>query len=223
MPVTIAYILGAVCGLAAAVVAFIMIVPDQKREKLNPFFRYIHDLFNFKSLWIEKIMKFLYIFETLACIGIGFFMLFSVAPFTRSYMGLYGILLILLGPVVVRILYEFIMLAILAVKNLIELNNKTLPQEGSVADKKAKEEARLAAERAEYQKRQQELRAQFDLQRVQYTAPTQPQFTQQPQQYTSPVQYNQQPQQYNPPQAQDQFPPYGQSVQPDQSPQEKLQ
>ena len=140
MPVSVAYILGAIVALAATIVAFVMIVPEKKRDTLkNKFFVYLHDLFNFKSLWLEKIIKFLYVFETLACIGIGFFMLFSSNGY--SWMGGTGLILIIGGPIATRILYEFIMLTILAVKNLIDINNKLVPQPGSTADKKAKEAA----------------------------------------------------------------------------------
>lgn len=182
MPVAIAYVLGIIAALAATIVAFVMVVPEKKRAGLNKFFQYIHDLFNFKSLWIEKIMKFLYIFETLACIAIGFFMLFS-AQYGR-YMGGVGILLIILGPIITRIFYEFIMMTILLVKNTIDINNKLVPQKGSVAEKKAEEEKRRAEQEAA---RQQYAQPQYV--QPQYAQPTyqQPVY-QQPPQYAQPQQ-----------------------------------
>lgn len=138
MPVTVAYVLGSIIALAATIAAFIIIVPEKKRANLkSKVLVYIHDLFNFKSLWLEKIIKFLYVFNTLACIGVGFFMLFS-AEFGR-WMGGIGLLVIILGPIIVRIVYEFMMLTILGVKNLIDINNKLNPQPGSIADQKVKQ------------------------------------------------------------------------------------
>ena len=142
MPSNIAIILGSIAALAATIVAFVMIIPDKKRAALpNKFFVYLHDLFNFKSLWLEKIIKFLYVFNTLSCIGIGFFMLFSTMQTWggTQWLGGYGLLFIILGPIVTRIIYEFAMITILAVKNLIDINNKLNPQPGSVADKSKKE------------------------------------------------------------------------------------
>ena len=194
MPVTVAYVLGAIAALAGTIAAFIMIVPDKKREGLNKFFKWLHDYFNFKSLWIEKILKFLFIFQTLGCIAIGFFMLFSVQYSFYGggqYMGLTGILLIILGPVVNRLIYEFVMMAVLMVKNTIEINNKLVPQEGSVADKKAKEDAEKA-EKAAAQAQYQQQFAQQQYAQPQYNQPQygQPQYGQQ--QYAQP-QYQQPP------------------------------
>ena len=133
MPLSVAVILGVVAALVATVAAFVLIIPEKKRAQLgNKILVWLHDFFNFKSLWIEKILKFLFVFETLVCVGVGFFMLFSVEGF---YLGGIGLLLIILGPIANRIIYEFIMLAILAVKNLMEINSKLAPQKGSPAEK----------------------------------------------------------------------------------------
>ena len=137
MPMTVAVILGVVAAIAGTVVAFVMIVPEKKRDgfKNNKYLLWLHDFLNFKTLWIEKILKFLYVFNTLAYVGIGFFMLFSAS--FGQYMGGYGLLIIIFGPIITRIVYEFCMLSILAVRNLVDINNKLVPQKGSVADEAA--------------------------------------------------------------------------------------
>ena len=56
--------------------------------------------------------------------------------------------MIFLGPVVVRIVYEFIMLTILMVKNTIDINNKLVPQDGSVADRQEKDRIKKEEEQA---------------------------------------------------------------------------
>lgn len=141
MPPYVAYILAIITAIAGTVVAFILIVPDKKRDGLNKFFKILHDIFNFKQLLIEKILKALYIFSTIYVIVLGVFYLITVQPgYSRSfYMGGYGLLLIVLGPIVVRVVYEALMLGVLLVKNAIEINNKMNPQPGSVADKTEKE------------------------------------------------------------------------------------
>ena len=93
-------IIATILAIAATVVAFVMIVPERKREKLGRFGKFLHDAVNFKFLIVEKILQALYIFVTAYVILCGFFMLF-MAPETwtgRHWLGGYGILLMVLGP-----------------------------------------------------------------------------------------------------------------------------
>lgn len=125
-------ILAFLLSLAATILAFIFIVPDKKRAKLGGFGKFLHDTVNFKYLIIEKILQALYIFATSISIVGGFLMLFYVQPGydngwyqtpSRWYGG-YGILLMLFGPIIIRLGYEFAMMAIILVKNVIQINNK---------------------------------------------------------------------------------------------------
>jgi hypothetical protein len=132
MMIAVISILSVVLALAATVLAFIFIVPEKKREKLNKFGKFLHDTVNFKYLIIEKILQAMYIFATTAVVLFGFFMLFYVQSGYEGYYystpstwyGGYGILLMILGPIAVRLTYEFLMLALLLVKNVIQINNK---------------------------------------------------------------------------------------------------
>ena len=128
-------IIATILAIAATVVAFVMIVPESKREKLGRFGKFLHDAVNFKFLIVEKILQALYIFVTAYVILCGFFMLF-MAPETwtgRHWLGGYGILLMVLGPIAVRLCYELLMMAVLAVKNIISINNKLHNQNGDAA------------------------------------------------------------------------------------------
>lgn len=133
MPVEIACIIGGILALAATILACIFILPEKKRPSLNKFFRFVADIFNFKTLFIEKILKFLYIFATLYCIAAGFFMLFSGTYTPSSFWGsgstfhstaLVGLLTMILGPISVRIFYELLMLIIIIAQNVISINKK---------------------------------------------------------------------------------------------------
>ena len=136
MQITFAAGLGLVCALICSILLMILVVPASRREQLPAFFRFLHDLFNFKFLILEGILKFFYILTTIACVFIGFFMLFSTYSTygwyqsDSHYAGGYGILLIIFGPILVRIVYEGCMLGILLVKNTIEINNKLKNQNG---------------------------------------------------------------------------------------------
>lgn len=130
---TVIPILAGVLALVATILAFIFIVPDKKREGLNKFGKFLHDVVNFKFLIVEKILQALYIFATSATILTGFFMLFYVQEGYYGYYysrpsvwyGGYGLLVMIFGPIIIRLVYEFLMMAIILVKNVIQINNKT--------------------------------------------------------------------------------------------------
>ena len=129
---TTVFILAILCALIATVVIFICVVPEKKRAGLNKFGKFLHDTVNFKYLIVEKILQALYIFATALAILTGFFMLFYVQPGYDGYYyyippvwyGKYGILLMLVGPIAIRLAYEFLMMTILLIKNVIQINNK---------------------------------------------------------------------------------------------------
>lgn len=137
MSSTVAFILGLIFALAATIVIFIVVLPRKKNGKLGPFLQFLHDIFHFKKLFLELILKVLYVFSTFACIFSGFFLLFSRTEYisygyfsNHSYSestALAGLCLLILGPIALRIAYEFMMILILAVKNLLEINQKMDP------------------------------------------------------------------------------------------------
>lgn len=115
-------IIAILLAIIATVLAFIFIVPAKRREKMGKFGKFLHDACNFKFLIVEKILQALYIFFTALVILVGFFMLFCSD--WSGWMGGKGILLMILGPIAVRLSYELVMMAVLAVKNIISINSK---------------------------------------------------------------------------------------------------
>ena len=67
-------------SIAAAVLALIFITPAKKRDSLPPILKVLHDIFNFRFLLIEYILKFLYIFVTAFTVIGGLFTIFSAFP-----------------------------------------------------------------------------------------------------------------------------------------------
>lgn len=138
-------ILTGVFGLILTILAYIFIVPEKKREKLNNFGKFLHDTVNFKYLIVEKILQFLYILCTAAVLVFGFFALFAVEEhYSYSYyyssssssewVGYYGLLIMVLGPIAVRLVYEFALMMLLLVKNVIQINSKLKAHDGAVKD-----------------------------------------------------------------------------------------
>lgn len=132
-------IVAIIIAIVATVLAFIFIVPEKRRAQMGAFGKFLHDTCNFKYLIVEKILQALYIFATAYVILAGFFMLF-MAPQdwftgTRHWLGGYGLLTMIAGPIAVRLVYELLMMGILLVKHVISINCKLRNQnDGSQAD-----------------------------------------------------------------------------------------
>lgn len=123
-----------ILAIGATVLAFIFIVPEKQREKLSAFGKFLHDTCNFKYLMVEKILQALYILSTAFVIIFGVFMLFSVRQDYwngTTWNGGIGVLLIVLGPILIRLGYELMMMAILLLKNVISINRKLADQTGA--------------------------------------------------------------------------------------------
>lgn len=117
-------------GLAAVIISIILtillailVVPEKRRNGLPKFFQVIHDICDFKGLLLEKVLKILYIFSTINVMLTGIFTWFS-GGYNFGLTFLTGLLILVLGPILVRLAYEFLMLFVLLVKNVIQINNK---------------------------------------------------------------------------------------------------
>lgn len=117
-------VLALVLAIVATVLAFVLVLSKKGRNSQNPFMKFLVNVCDFRSLIIEKILKALYIFSTAYIIFVGILGIFNFGSRDYGANLLSSLLTIILGPIVIRILYELIMLAVLAVKNIIQINNK---------------------------------------------------------------------------------------------------
>lgn len=125
-------IIGIVLAVAATVFICVRVLPKKYDGRLNSkFLQFLHDFFNFKTFYIEALTKFIFVLLTCLCIFVGFLLMFGKfeyygyfgMTFTHSTF-LYGLGIMLLGPLVLRVTYEFVMMAILLVQNVIDINRK---------------------------------------------------------------------------------------------------
>lgn len=105
-----------ILAVVLTVLAFIFIVPEKQREKLNAFGKFLHDTCNFNYLLIEKLLQALYIFLTVFAILMGLYTL------VHSFWA--GLALTIIMPIVIRLIYEFLMMAVLLLKHVITIDNK---------------------------------------------------------------------------------------------------
>lgn len=182
----------AIVALILTVVIFIFLLPKWRDGTFgNKILQFLHDYFNFKQIYIEYILKFLFVFLTFMIIFGGIYVIFAPAfddyEWTKmSDSILPGLGLMLLGPVVIRLIYEACMVTILMLKNVVELNNKT-KGDGKPADKPAAKPA-PAPQAPAYQQQYQQPQSQQYQQYQQYQ-PQQYQQYQPQQQNTGPYKY----------------------------------
>lgn len=125
-------IIGIVLAVAATIFICVRVLPRKYDGRLDSkFLQFLHDFFNFKTFYIEALTKFIFVLLTCLCIFVGFLLMFGQfeyygyfgMTFTQSTF-LYGLGIMLLGPLVLRVTYEFVMMAILLVQNVIDINRK---------------------------------------------------------------------------------------------------
>lgn len=125
-------IIGIVLAVAATILICVRVLPKKYDGRLDSkFLQFLHDFFNFKTFYIEALTKFIFVLLTCLCIFVGFLLMFGKfeyygyfgMTFTQSTF-LYGLGIMLLGPLVLRVTYEFVMMAILLVQNVIDINRK---------------------------------------------------------------------------------------------------
>ena len=117
MPVILALIIGIIIAVIGTVLMYMFVIPDRCRDRLPAFLQFIHDIVNFKTMLLEDVIKILYVFLTLGCIITGILLLFGSTYWI-------GLIVLIIGPLVLRIIYEMIMLFVLQVQNVISINRK---------------------------------------------------------------------------------------------------
>lgn len=122
----------------------------------------LHDYFNFKKLYLETILKVLFTFLSITSV-VGGVLIATVGNILQvisnivraakyEYLDYYlerfgdwvlpqigrnfliGLALVVLAPIVLRLVYETIIMFILLVKNVIDINNKLKPVENKPVD-----------------------------------------------------------------------------------------
>ena len=143
--VTILLVMAAMAAIAATVLFCIFLLPEKKAAKLPKFVKAIRDVLDMKELYLEKVLKVVYICCTLFCVIAGALMFFF--GFGRNYWsggiqwyGGYGLLLMIGGPIALRLMFEALMMFVLLVKNTMQINAKLKAAEAP-AEEKAEEPA----------------------------------------------------------------------------------
>lgn len=125
-----------VIAIAAGIMIYFMFVKDNKPVSKN--LQKLKDLLDFKTMLIEPILKIVYIIATV------FIILFSFGFISINFVSF--LMVLILGPIGIRIVYELMMINIMVWKNTKEINdnikvkNNALPKSTKTTNKAEKEE-----------------------------------------------------------------------------------
>lgn len=114
----------ALVTLVITIVLYIVVMPRKNDGSLGGFGQALHNFFHFKKLYVESLLKFIYVLCNIGlfCFGIYFTLIGFIKGYTEFV--LYGLGCLIVAPIVFRLAYEILMLGILLVKNVIDINNK---------------------------------------------------------------------------------------------------
>lgn len=110
-------IVALILALVGGIALYLLFLRKNKSDKWNKFVKYLHDFLNFRSLWLDTIIKATYLILAL------FVTIYSLGLlFSGSFLGFLGFLVI--GNVSLRITYEFANLILILVRNTNDINKK---------------------------------------------------------------------------------------------------
>ena len=117
-----------VLGILALAVLFtallmVLVLPKEKDGRLPAVFQLLYDLVTPKVLVIEKLLQVLYVFLTCLAVLYGIVVFFN-GFFTGIGNLVLGLLVLVVGPLVLRVFYELILLLVMHVKTVREIQRK---------------------------------------------------------------------------------------------------
>lgn len=123
-------VIAVILAIAAGIMVYFMFVKSDK--PVNENLQKIRDLLDFKTMLIEPILKIVYIILTI------FIVLFSFGLISTSF--ILFLIVLIFGPLTLRITYELMMINIMIWKNTKEINGNLNPKNTKKETKTQKEE-----------------------------------------------------------------------------------
>lgn len=109
-------IISFVLAVAAGIVLYYLFIKINKEKKLNAVGLWFNKILNFKILFSKNLLKILYVISAIftSLISFGFI----------GYNFLFFLFLLIVGNIILRIIYEFLVIKILLYKNTVQINKK---------------------------------------------------------------------------------------------------
>ncbi|MCI5901169.1 MAG: zinc-ribbon domain-containing protein [Blautia sp.] len=118
-------VLGVIFSLLVVVGAIVLhftFLSDKNEGRYTGFLGWLYDFLTFRKLWIEGILRVLYLICALMISLVAFVMLFKAGGFFEGIISFLSIFV--LGNLIFRLLYELSLLSVLLCKNVISINKK---------------------------------------------------------------------------------------------------
>ena len=109
-------IISLVLAVVGGIVLYFTFLRKSNDGKFKKFWGWRYDFLNFKKLFLENLLRVLYLITTI------FVTLFSFAVIGKSFLSFLGILVI--GNLITRIIYEFLLILLVICRNTSEMNSK---------------------------------------------------------------------------------------------------
>ena len=110
-------VLSVVLAIIGGILVYILFINNKKNLKLNNFLTWLKDFLDFKTMMIETILKVSYLIITI-------YVILSSFSFISTSFLLFLVYLIL-GPIIVRIIFEMSLMFIMIWKNTKEISKNT--------------------------------------------------------------------------------------------------
>lgn len=112
-------IIALILAIVGAILVFCLFT-NAKGEPKGKFAKWLKDFLNFKTMWIEAILKMTYYFVTIFVV---------LTSFSYLALGGYGVLMfflqLLLGPIIVRVIYEASIMFVMIWRNTRDIAKNT--------------------------------------------------------------------------------------------------
>lgn len=116
--VNVMAVLGLVIGVIGAFVLFFWFMSKKNENHFTGRLKQAYDFLHFRFYIIEGLLKFCYVLMACVCTTMGIFLIVSIVAIGP------GVILLTAGNLIVRIVYEFLLMLILACRHLGEINGK---------------------------------------------------------------------------------------------------
>ena len=116
-------IISLVLAIVGGILVYFLFVNSKTTPK-NKFAKWLKDFLAFKIMWIEGILKIIYYFATIFVILYSF-SYFGMVNYMGGYAFLMFILTLVLGPILVRLVYEVTMMFIMIWHNTKDIAENT--------------------------------------------------------------------------------------------------
>lgn len=105
-----------IIGFLVAIIVYFTFMKRSNAGKLTGFADWLYQFLHFKVLFIEALSKIAYIALSIYFVLFGFYLLFQGSGA--------GLLVAIIGPIIIRVLYEFALIQIIICKNTSDINNR---------------------------------------------------------------------------------------------------